>query len=209
MSFHANIGAGRRGATAGGAGGGGAVAGGLAPDTLVATRSGPVPAGRLRPGDAILTRDRGYRPLLWAGHGRGRASGGAAVIPPDALGPGLPCRMLRLAPGHALLVDARALLPLLGTAEALAPAAALGRVQSGRPSGGFVHLLLATHELILAEGAWIESLPPLAAFRVFPSRALGWADRLLAEPQAALRPRIAPPDLSLPPTAIRPPPEAA
>ena len=34
----------------------------------------------------------------------------------------------------------------------IAPAAALGWVQSGRPSGGFVHLLLATHELILAEG---------------------------------------------------------
>lgn len=202
MSFHGNIGGRRPAGTAAGSGGDGPDVCGLAPDTLVATRSGPVPAGRLRPGDAVLTRDRGYLPLLWAGQGRGRASRGTAVIAPDALGPGLPCRTLRLAPGHGLLVDARTHLPVLATAEALAPAASLGQVGLGKPPGGFVQVLLATHELILADGAWVESLQPLAALRLFPRRALGWTDRLRVETQPPLRPRIEPRDLALPVPAI-------
>ena len=56
-----------------------------------------------------------------------------------------------------------------------------------------------------ADGAWVESLPPEAAFRVFPRRALALADRLLAGAGTALRPRIRPADLTLPaPLVVRP-----
>lgn len=187
----------------------GAAGCGLAPTVLVATRSGPVPAGGLRPGDAVLTRDNGYRPLLWAGHGRRGAAGGAArqavAIAPGALGPGIPERTLLVAAGQGVLVDATPLLPVFGTAEALLPAAARGTVQRARPPGGFVQVLLDAHDLILADGAWVESLPPEAAFRVFPRRALALADRLLAGAGTALRPRIRPADLTLPaPSVVRP-----
>lgn len=172
---------------------------GLAFDTLVATRSGPVPAGGLRPGDAILTRDNGYRPLIWAGHGRRGATGGAlrrtVAIAPGTLGAGVPARRLRLASGHGLLVDASALLPLLGTCEALAPAASRGRLLRARPPGGFVQILLETHELILAEGAWVESLSPEAALRVFPRRAAALADPPEERP---LRPWLLPAGAALP-----------
>lgn len=187
----------------------GTAATGLAPAVLVATRSGPVPAGRLRPGDAILTRDNGYRPLLWAGHGRRGATGGAGrqavAIAPGALGPGIPERTLVLATGHGILVDATPLLAVFGTAEALIPAAARGAVQRARPPGGFVQILLGAHDLILADGAWVESLAPKAAFRAFPRRALALADRLLAGAGVPLRPRILPADLALAaPSVVRP-----
>jgi hypothetical protein len=199
--------AGMRVAAAGAAGG--TAATGLASTVLVATRSGPVPAGRLRPGDAVLTRDNGYRPLVWAGHGRRGAASGAArqavAIAPGALGPGIPDRTLLLAAGHGVLVDATALLAVFGTAEALIPASARGAVQRARPPGGFVQVLLGAHDLILADGTWIESLAPEAAFRAFPRRALALADRLLAGSGAPLRPRILPADLALaPPPAVRP-----
>ncbi|WP_413873202.1 Hint domain-containing protein [Albidovulum sp.] len=188
---------------------GGTAASGLAPTVLVATRSGPVPAGRLQPGDAILTRDNGYRPLVWAGQGRRGATSAAArqvvAIAPGALGPGIPERTLLLASGHGVLVDATPLLAVFGTAEALIPAAARGVALRARPPGGFVQILLGAHDLILADGAWVESLAPEAAFRAFPRRALALADRLLAAAGAPLRPRILPADLALaPPAAVRP-----
>lgn len=174
---------------------------GLLQTVQVATARGPVPAGKLRPGDAILTRDSGYRPLVWCGPGRrgaaGRSGRGLITIAPDRLGPGQPARCIGLAPGHGLLVDAAHLLPVLGTREGLAAAAFFGERVAGRPPGGFVHLLLDRHELINADGAWVESLAPEAAFRVFPRRSMALADRLLAASGAPLRPWIEPADLDL------------
>ncbi len=186
---------------------------GLAPATVIATQAGPVPLEWLRPGDRILTRDSGYRPLLWIGQGR-RAKGGEGAqsviaIEPGQFGPGQPDQSLRLAPDHGILVDGTAFLPTLGTAEALAPALSLSRSAPTRPLGGLFHLVLAGHELILANGIWVESLPADAAFRLFPRRSVALCEDLLADIANPLRPRIRPDDVAPARPVRRPGPRAA
>ncbi|MFN6952306.1 MAG: Hint domain-containing protein [Albidovulum sp.] len=171
--------------------------GGLAPDTRVATRLGPLPAARLLPGAEILTRDRGYCPLLWAGHGRGPNTGEAVMIPQGALGAGRPGRALWLAPLQGVLLNVPAFAPALGTAEALAPASALMSGRSVKLRGGFMQVVLPTHELILAEGAWIESLAPTQASTVIPGYGQGWAEQLDETAQTPIRPQIDRSDLAL------------
>ncbi len=166
---------------------------GLAPASLIATRSGPVPLEWLRPGDGILTRDHGYRPLLWIGQGKRVAGAGpqsVVAIEAGHFGPGQPDQCLRLAPGHGLLLGDPAFLASHGTAEVLAPAAALSRSAPSRPLGGLFHVVLGGHELVLANGIWVESLPAEAAFRLFPRRAVALCEDILDDFAHPLRPRI-------------------
>ena len=172
---------------------------GLAPATLIATNAGAVPLEWLRPGDSILTRDNGYRPLLWIGRGRRVAGAGAqnvVAIEADRFGPGQPDQSLRLAPDHGILIDGAAFLAEHGTAEVLAPASALTGSGPTRPLGGLFHLVLAGHELVLANGLWVESLPAEAAFRLFPHRAVALCKDLLADIARPLRPRVRAEDLA-------------
>jgi len=128
----------------------------------------------LAPGDLLLTRDRGFQPLLWRGMRRSRipASGSDAapvLINADALGNGQPERDLIVSPCHRLLSTDPELLAGTGEPEVLLEA----RTLAGRPGIGricrdvvtYVHLLMAQHEVILAENAWSESflLTPASA----------------------------------------------
>lgn len=179
---------------------------GLAPATLIATKAGAVPLEWLRPGDSILTRDNGYRTLLWIGQGRRVAGTGpqaVVAIEADRFGPGQPDQGLRLAPDHGILVSGAAFLSVHGTAEVLAPASALTGAGPTRPLGGLFHLVLAGHDLVLANGLWVESLPAEAAFRLFPRRAVALCEDLLADFANPLRPRIRAEDLTRP--AAQPP----
>lgn len=113
--------------------------GGLAATVRIATRRGLVPVAMLRPGDLILTRDSGYRPLR-------------ALCP---LGP-LPCLRvagLWLRPGQGLLDRAPAGEEVLVPAQYLATGA-----PSLTPRLVFV-LRLDRHEILLADGQWTESAP--------------------------------------------------
>lgn len=183
---------------------------GLGPATLIATRAGPVPLEWLRPGDRILTRDHGYRPLLWIGQGRripGAGPQGVVAIEAGRFGHGMPDQCLRLAPDHGILIDRTAFVGTLGTAEVLAPAASVTRSAPSRPPGGLFHLVLAGHELVLANGLWVESLPPEAAFCLFPRRAVALCEDLLADIASPLRPRVGAGDLA-PARPSAPPPSA-
>lgn len=111
---------------------------GIAATSRIATRAGHIAAIALRPGDALLTRDSGYCPL--------RAL--------DVIGP-LPCRRLGglwLRPGHGVALrradGKEALVPARDLAD---PGAPLPRL--------VVSLRFDRHEVILAEGSWIESAP--------------------------------------------------
>ena len=113
--------------------------GGLAATVRIATRRGLLPVATLRPGDLVLTRDSGYRPLR-------------ALCP---LGP-LPCLQvagLWLRPGQGLLDRGPE------GEEVLIPAQYLA---TGAPSltRRLVFVLrLDRHEILLADGRWTESAP--------------------------------------------------
>ncbi len=159
---------------------------GLTPGTMIDTRHGPVAVEALEPGMQILTRDSGYRALRWIG----RAHIDATVldlrpeqrpvcIPRDSIAPGIPESDLQLAPRHGVLVSDAALLDVVGEREALSCAHHLARERSvaSGPLEYFI-LCLDSHQLIRANGAWVESfLPSERALRALtiPER-----DRLFA-----------------------------
>lgn len=155
----------------------GLAATGFAATTMIATLDGALPAEWLRPGDRVLTRDAGYQPILWlarfAGPARRAASGAAAATPTiphrlagSSLGPGLPERDLIVAPGQGVLLSGPALDLHFGEQEMLAAAAdlfpsagpeAAAEAKVEAPAA-LCQVILPQHELILAEGLWIESL---------------------------------------------------
>src|SRR5690606_13684561 len=157
---------------------------GLAPATLVATRAGELPAEWLQPGDAVLTRDHGYRPLLWVGRGRTAAPGDRWCALPDH--PAAPDgRPPRLAPRLGVLLTLDAPLAGLAGREVLAAAGHLATPAAQRSALAAVALLLATHEIVLADGLWVETLPPRRA-AALPGLA-HLRDRLVL---SAARPRL-------------------
>lgn len=148
----------------------------------------------LRPGDMVLTRDRGPMPLRWVGCSTRRAAGPLApvVIAPGVLGNR---EELIVSPRHRVLVeDARA--PRLVEARALVDDRGV-RYRAGGFTDYF-HLLLDTQEIVYASGAPVESLhlnpQTLASFDVDARRAmqsaLSWEaprpHRALRLPEAAV-----------------------
>lgn len=141
---------------------------GLAAGTMIATDQGEVPVDWLRAGDRVLTRDMGYQPAVWTGRVEvavdvSPTDAGAVTIAADAFGPGLPARRIRLTPSHRILLTDQALDLHFGEAEMFAAAGDLVDADAVRLAAGggrqvSYHLLLADHQVILAEGLWVESL---------------------------------------------------
>lgn len=146
----------------------------FASGTRITTPRGMVPVEALRVGDTVLTRDNGARPLRWIGARRVPLCGvevAASAIPvrlrAGALGAGAPVSDLTISGQHRLLVRTPAARPLCGEDEALVAAVDL----TGRPGISllaetdlvFVQLLLDRHEIILANGLWVETIEPQAA----------------------------------------------
>ncbi len=126
----------------------------------------------LRPGDMVLTRDRGPMPLRWVGCSTRRAAGPLApvVIAPGVLGNR---EELIVSPRHRVLVeDARG--PRLAEARALVDDGGV-RYRAGGYTDYF-HLLLDTQEIVYASGAAVESLhlnpQTLASFDMDARRAM-------------------------------------
>jgi hypothetical protein len=134
---------------------------GLPPDACLTTPEGPVPVAAVRPGMRVLTRDAGFRPVLWQG---------AAALP--LAGPDRPVRLCApfLGLEHDLVVapDLRILLGgpvaeyLFGVDEVLVAARHLAdgqRALADPPATPRLHqVLLPEHHVILASGLWVESL---------------------------------------------------
>ncbi|MEM7746477.1 MAG: Hint domain-containing protein [Pseudomonadota bacterium] len=133
--------------------------------TLIATLGGDLPVESLRPGTMVLTRDQGPQPVLWIG---GRTLHFPGALPSQkplafkagSLGPNQPARDLIVSPQHRILrpdpsrsgevlVPAKALLGLRGV-----------RVMKGKRSVTYVSVLMARHQILAANGAWVESFYP-------------------------------------------------
>lgn len=144
------------------------VTSGFAPGTMIATMRGEIPVDRLHPGDRILTRDNGYRPLLGSGHitvptDPPGATPVAVRFAPASLGPDLPSRLLTVAGCHRILLGGADIALHFGEGEVLAAAGhfpAHRRINRRAAAAGrrFFHILLPDHEIILANGVWSESL---------------------------------------------------
>jgi hypothetical protein len=129
--------------------------------TLIACLDGTRAVEDLRPGDMVLTRDHGPRPLLWTGARRVAGTGAFAPvrIAPGAMGN---ARALLVSPQHRLLVGGWRVKLLFGEDEVLAAAKdlvdGLRVTREERAEVTYVHLLLDAHEILDAEGAAAESL---------------------------------------------------
>lgn len=131
--------------------------------TRIMTPRGEKAVETLRPGDRVITRDRGAQALSWVGQRSMQADRRFAPVE-IATGALNNARALYVSPQHRmLLTDWRAEL-LFGEPEVLVPALHLINDTTIRQClGGFVtyvHLMFDRHEIVFAEGAPSESFYP-------------------------------------------------
>jgi hypothetical protein len=133
------------------------------PGVLILTPGGERPVEALRPGDLVVTRDRGPQPVLWAG---GQEIDGAADFAPVLIRAGAMGnrRDLLVSPQHRMLIRGWRAELFAGLPEAMVAAVHLvnGRtvVRAPRPRVTYLHFMLERHEIVFAEGAETESLDP-------------------------------------------------
>ncbi|SMO68804.1 Hint domain-containing protein [Paracoccus laeviglucosivorans] len=137
--------------------------------TLIETPDGPMQVQMLQPGDLVLTRDHGPRPLRWIG--RRLLSAAELRLAPQlnpirirtgALGQGVPQRDLTVSPQHRVLVRSAIARRMFGADEVLVAAKQLlaldGIEQLQVAQVEYVHILFDGHEIVASDGAWTESL---------------------------------------------------
>ena len=128
------------------------------PGTMIATPDGEVAVEDLSIGDLVLSNTGEAQPVMWIGKrsyaGRFLASN-KAVHPvrfrAGSLGDGLPRRDLLVSPEHAMLLDGT-----LIAAQYLVNGVSIVR-EHGLDRVDYLHIELASHDVILAEGAATES----------------------------------------------------
>lgn len=142
------------------------------PGTRIATAQGERAVESLRAGDLVLTRDRGYLPLAWAGRRDLTAAEVAAEpsfrpvrIAKGALGQGMPARDLIVSPQHRMLMTGPRAQLFFAEHEVLVPAVHMlnwpGVTRVEEPAAfSYLHVMFDDHQIICANGAWSESFQP-------------------------------------------------
>lgn len=139
------------------------------PATQITTRQGDIPIEWLVEGDQVLTRDRGFQPvrsILRFSADRAerarRADLGMFRIEAGAFGANQPNAPLFLSRQHRVLMSGAQVELHFGVDEALCPIHALSggtSTQDGEPLiRRYAHLVFDNHEIIMANGLWVESL---------------------------------------------------
>ncbi|WP_175469256.1 Hint domain-containing protein [Pseudorhodobacter antarcticus] len=138
--------------------------------TRVMTPKGAVQVQDLRAGDLVMTRDRGAQPLIWVWSKTQSVAAMAnnaqlrpMCIARHALGAGLPLRDLHLSQQHRVLVASPIAARIFDAGEVLIAAkwlCDLPGVAVVLPARDitYVHVMLARHEVPIAEGTPSESL---------------------------------------------------
>lgn len=133
------------------------------PGTMILTPEGERAVETLRPGDLVTTRDNGAGGIVWAGQ---RTVPGDGRFAPVRIAAGTlgNRRDLLVSPQHRMLVRGWRAELYAGQDEVLVAAAHLvnGTTirRSPMPEVTYVHVMLARHEILFAEGAATESLDP-------------------------------------------------
>ena len=138
--------------------------------TLIDTARGPVPVEDIRPGDQVRTRDNGLQTVEYVGsrvmshpHLALTPKARPILIAAGALGPGMPARPLVVSSQHRVLVSSKIVERMTGQTEILIPAKKLlwlDGVDRYVPDTGvtYLHILCQAHELLVANGAFVESM---------------------------------------------------
>jgi len=142
----------------------------FAKGTRIATPDGEVAVEDLCPGDRVLTWTGKVCRVRWAGlrHlSQFELAANPALLPvrvfAGALGGGQPDRDLTVSPQHRVLLSGPAMELQFATSHALVPAVSLADGRHGTRCAGaapvtYYHILLDTHEILIANGAPAESL---------------------------------------------------
>lgn len=155
------------------------------PGTLIATPAGPKPVEQLREGEKVQTRDNGAQEILWIGSRR--ITGARLYVMPrlrpirihaGALGIDRPERELLVSPDHRMLLRGDRVRDLFNTPEVLVAAGDLVNGRTILPDASvrevtYIHLMLASHQVLWANGVETESFHPSNASLT----ALNGADR--------------------------------
>jgi len=142
----------------------------FAKGTMITTATGPKAVEDLQPGDLVLTRDHGLQPIRWTGCWHADAAKLAAkpqaqpiVIRQNALGANMPSADLTVSPQHRIMVASAIIERMCNAPEVCVAAKHLlghpGVETAAAPDGvTYYHFLCDLHEIVLANGAWAESL---------------------------------------------------
>lgn len=139
-------------------------------ETRILTSQGEKRADESRIGDLVLTKDHGMQPIRWigrclldAGFLAAQPKARPVHIAAGALGRGKPWCDFRVSQQHRILIQSSAVEPMIGTKETVIAAKKLCGLKGVAIDNGcapleYIHFLFDRHELVLAEGAWTESL---------------------------------------------------
>ncbi|SFR34553.1 Hint domain-containing protein [Yoonia tamlensis] len=142
----------------------------LSGHTLVSTQKGEIHAQDLNVGDQVWTADHGYQPIRWIGrttltpHYIAQHQNQQPIrIAAHSLAQGCPASDLMVSRQHRVLITSPVAKRMTGDAEVLVPAAKLAGfdgIDVITPSEGitYVHILCDNHEVLIANGAYVESL---------------------------------------------------
>ena len=151
--------------------------GGFMAGTRVRTASGESLVEALRIGDTVLTRSGLRRQVKWIGrraYAADTVTGNPNLRPvlllAGALGHGIPNAPLRLAPMHRLLIDDAVAGSVLVAAAALVNGLSILRDPVGDPVAYF-HIELNSHDVLLAEGAAVETFADAGNRAIFANSA--------------------------------------
>lgn len=140
------------------------------PGTMITTDEGDMPVEWLETSDRVLTRDEGFQPILWIGRTKLPAAyfrqypdEAPVCIPAGALGCDTPTHDLHLTGDHRVMIHSSLAEMYFASSEVLAPAKTwldVGLAKPVRPTKSYTvtHILCASHQIIVAQGAWVESM---------------------------------------------------
>ena len=145
------------------------------PGTLLQTPEGVRPVENIRAGDRVSTRDDGPQEVLW--RASRRLSGCRIIAMPEQrpiriragqFGSGNPRPALYVSPDHRVLLAGLPARELFGSDEVLVAARDLvgqqGISVDNRPQPvEYIHLMLARHQVLCANGVFCESFHPASA----------------------------------------------
>lgn len=140
--------------------------------TTLMTDKGDQPVDWIRPGDQVMTKDHGFQPVLWVG--RTNISASKLELAPNlrpiriaahSIDPHTPTHDLLLSPEHRVLLKSPQIKLLFDCDEVFAAiktvsnGGAIAQIQP-RHDIAYYHILFQNHEIVLAQGLWVESFFP-------------------------------------------------